>query len=177
MAEVHANPLGAEPLGFTVLRVPFFLEPDYPEGEAFEETNRSWVTKHYGVNAAEKMYADLNHRHFELGKKLNDRAMLLEVAVAAGAELSKAMDFLDDPDAGREEITAAQAKLRELGVSGIPTLLLGGEWQLPSGALHADDIVPALRMVEKRGGATGSFFAETLGISDAVMEETLHFAP
>jgi predicted DsbA family dithiol-disulfide isomerase len=227
MAEVHANPLGAEPLGFTVLRVPFFLEPDYPEGEAFEETNRvrlvrkwggqagwdaqkkrhdlkgrgravgiekfnldrvasntltshrlvQWVTKHYGVNAAEKMYADLNHRHFELGKKLNDRAMLLEVAVAAGAELSRAMDFLDDPDAGREEITAAQAKLRELGVSGIPTLLLGGEWQLPSGALHADDIVPALRMVEERGGATGSFFAETLGISDAVMEETLHFAP
>ena len=82
-----------------------------------------------------------------------------------------------DRKVGTAAQRAAQAKLRELGVSGIPTLLLGGEWQLPSGALHADDIVPALRMVEERGGATGSFFAETLGISDAVMEETLQFAP
>ena len=226
MAEVRAQPLGPEPMGFTVVRVPFFLEPDYPTSEEFEETNRvrlvrkwggqagweaqkrrhdlkgrgrevgiehfnldrvasntlashrliQWVTKKYGVNASEKMYADLNHRHFELGKKLNDKTMLLEVAVAAGAELQATADFLEDDAAGVDEIRAAQAKLRDLGVSGIPTLLLGGEWQLPSGAIHSDDIVGAFRMIEERGGATGSFFQDILKLPDAVMEETLDFA-
>ena len=28
------------PVHFTVLRVPFFLEPDYDTSESFEETNR-----------------------------------------------------------------------------------------------------------------------------------------
>ena len=123
-------------MGFTVLRVPFFLEPDYPEGAEFEETNRvrllrkwggkagweaqkerhnlkgrgrevgiehfnldrvasntmashrlvQWVTKTLGVNAAENMYNDLNQKHFEGGVKLNDREMLLEAAVAVGAD-------------------------------------------------------------------------------------------
>ena len=135
MAEVQREPLvpGA-PMGFTVLRVPFFLEPDYSTGEEFEETNRvrlirkwggkagweeqkrrhglkergrevgiqhfnldriasstvashrlvQWVTKTLGVNKAEQMYADLNSRHFEDGQKLNDKAMLTEVAANVG---------------------------------------------------------------------------------------------
>ena len=33
---------------FTVLRVPFFLEPDYPEGPEFEETNRVRLVRKWG---------------------------------------------------------------------------------------------------------------------------------
>ena len=39
-----------------------------------------WVTKRVGVTVAEQLYNDLNYRHFEMGQKLNDRAMLAEAA-------------------------------------------------------------------------------------------------
>ena len=67
----------------------------------------------------------------------------------------------------------AQAKLRELGVSGIPTLILAGKWQMPSGAMGASSLVDAFRQLEEMGGGTGSMFAEALAIPDTVMEETL----
>ena len=116
MAEVAASPLVTDrPLSFTLIRVPFFLEPDYPLDEQFEETNRErphrkwggkeafmrqkerhalkergldvgiqhfdldrtasstmashrlvqWVTQTLGINSAERLYMDLNKRHFE----------------------------------------------------------------------------------------------------------------
>mmetsp|Transcript_450 Transcript_450/g.1295 ORF Transcript_450/g.1295 Transcript_450/m.1295 type:complete len:227 (+) Transcript_450:454-1134(+) len=223
MTEVAADPAGDAPMEFTVLRVPFFLEPDYPEGPEFEETNRvrlvrkwggqegwdaqkarhdlkgrgravgiehfnldrvasntvashrlvQWVTKTLGINAAETMYANLNKKHFEDGCKLNDRETLLEAAVGVGADREAAAAFIDDKDAGRPEIEAAQRMLRKIGVSGIPTLLLGGKYQLPSGALHSDDLVRAFRTVEAEGGATDSFFADALGISRETMAETI----
>jgi predicted DsbA family dithiol-disulfide isomerase len=191
MAAVQHEPLVAgAPMAFTVLRVPFFLEPDYSTGEEFEETNRvrlirkwggqagweeqkrrhglkergrevgiqhfnldriasstvashrlvQWVTKTLGVNKAEEMYAELNSRHFEDGQKLNDKGMLTSVAANVGADPDEARRFLDS-DQGLSEIRAAQRQLRDLGVSGIPTLILGGKWQLPSGAIGSEMLV------------------------------------
>lgn len=209
-------------MGFTVVRVPFFLEPDYPTDPSFEETNRvrlirkwggkagweaqkrrhglkerglevgipkfnldriasntlashrlvQWVTKTLGINAAETMYNSLNKLHFEEGQKLNNQKMLVEEAVGVGADAEEARQFLES-EAGKPEIQAAQAKLRQMGVSGIPTLVLGGKWQMPSGALGASSIVDAFRQMEEMGGATDSMFAEALAIPDQVMEETL----
>jgi predicted DsbA family dithiol-disulfide isomerase len=223
MREVAAKPMvPEEPMGFTVVRVPFFLEPDYPTDEAFEETNRvrlvrkwggqagwdaqkrrhglkerglavgipkfnldrvasntlashrliQWVTKTLGINAAETMYNSLNKLHFEDGRKLNDFNMLLEQAILVGADEEEARTFLDS-DAGKPEIAAAQDKLRWLGVSGIPTLILGGKWQLPSGAVSSSTIVEAFREIEEMGGATDSVFAEALQLPEKVMQETL----
>jgi predicted DsbA family dithiol-disulfide isomerase len=223
MREVAAKPMvPEEPMGFTVVRVPFFLEPDYPTDEAFEETNRvrlvrkwggqagwdaqkrrhglkerglavgipkfnldrvasntlashrliQWVTKTLGINAAETMYNSLNKLHFEDGRKLNDFNMLLEQAILVGADEEEARTFLDS-DAGTPEIAAAQDKLRWLGVSGIPTLILGGKWQLPSGAVSSSTIVEAFREIEEMGGATDSVFAEALQLPEKVMQETL----
>ena len=117
-------------MGFTVVRVPFFLEPDYPTDPSFEETNRArlirkwggsagwesqkarhrlkergqevgiehfnldriasntfashrvvqWVTRTLGTNSAERLYAELNRRHFVEGQKLNSREMLVAVS-------------------------------------------------------------------------------------------------
>mmetsp|Transcript_22780 Transcript_22780/g.68381 ORF Transcript_22780/g.68381 Transcript_22780/m.68381 type:complete len:226 (+) Transcript_22780:371-1048(+) len=223
MREVAESPRGDAPMGFTVVRVPFFLEPDYPEGPEFEETNRvrlirkwggqagweaqkarhdlkgrgravgiehfnldrvasntvashrlvQWVTKTLGVNAAESLYAELNEKHFEGGIKLNDKEMLAAAAERAGADLEEAKAFLADDSAGRPEIEAAQDMLRRMGVSGIPTLVLGGKYRLPSGALHSDDLVHAFRTIEAEGGATGSAFADALNIPDEVMQETI----
>jgi predicted DsbA family dithiol-disulfide isomerase len=223
MREVSSRPIDPErPLHFNILRVPFFLEPDYPTSPEFEETNRvrlirkwggkagwdaqkrrhglkerglevgipkfnldriasntlashrlvQWVTRTLGINAAETMYNSLNKLHFEDGQKLNNTAMLVEEAVAVGADAEEAREFLES-EAGKPEIQAAQAKLRELGVSGIPTLILAGKWQMPSGAIGASSLVDAFRQLEEMGGGTGSMFAEALAIPDTVMEETL----
>jgi len=210
------------PMGFTVLRVPFFLEPGYSNDPSFEETNRvrlvrkwggkegwneqkrrhtlkergqavgikhfnldrvasntlashqlvQWVTRTIGINEAEALYNDLNFKHFEEGRKLNDEDMLIKAAIAVGADESAARKAVRTGD-GRKQIQAAQGVLRDLGVSGIPTLILGGKMQLPSGALHAEHIVKAFREFESQGGATGSIFAECLEIPDGIMEQTL----
>ena len=49
MKEVASQPLfPGKPLGFTVIRVPFFLEPEYPEDENFGETNRERLIRKWG---------------------------------------------------------------------------------------------------------------------------------
>jgi len=209
-------------MGFTLLRVPFFLEPNYPTDTSFEETNRvrlirkwggragwnaqkrrhglkergravgiehfnldrvasntlashqlvQWVTRTIGINEAEALYNDLNFRHFEEGRKLNDEEMLVDAAVAAGADEAAAREAIRSGD-GRKQIHAAQAVLQKLDVGGIPTLILGGREWLPSGAVGARHIVEALREIESQGGGTGSLFAKCLEIPDAVMEQTL----
>lgn len=224
---VSASPrLPGQPMGFTLLRVPFFLEPEYPNDPSFEETNRKrlirkwggeagwqeqksrhrlkergqevgiekfnldriasntlashrivqWVTRTLGINAAEALYNRLNKLHFEEGEKLNNQRMLIEQAVAVGADAHAARVCLES-GAGGAEISAAQERLRELGVNGIPTLILGGRWQLPSGAIGAGQLVEAFRSIEEMGGATGALFAEALAIPSAVLEETLTVEP
>ena len=52
MREVASNPrTPGRPMGFNVVRVPFFLEPDYPTGEEFEETNRVRLLRKWGGQA------------------------------------------------------------------------------------------------------------------------------
>mmetsp|Transcript_16483 Transcript_16483/g.36910 ORF Transcript_16483/g.36910 Transcript_16483/m.36910 type:complete len:231 (-) Transcript_16483:261-953(-) len=223
MREVAQQPMdNASPLSFNLLRVPFFLEPDYPTTPEFEETNRvrlvrkwggqagwasqkarhrlkergqevgierfnldrvasntlashrlvQWVTRTLGVNAAETLYADLNRRHFVEGCKLNSREMLVEAAEKVGCDPATTRDFIDSNE-GKEEIQRAQERLRTLGVSGIPTVILGGKYMLPSGAVGAGTLVEAFRQVEAEGGAPASLFAEDLSIPAHVLEEDL----
>lgn len=223
MREVASNPTDKErPMAFNILRVPFFLEPDYPTTPEFEETNRvrlirkwggeagwraqksrhrlkergqevgiehfnldrvasntlashrvvQWVTRTSGTNKAEQLYADLNRRHFVDGQKLNDTEMLVEAAAAVGADPHAVREVVES-GTGMAEIQAAQHKLSQLGVSGIPTLILGGQRMLPSGALGADQLVDAFRTIEREGGAPGSLFAEELAIPPEVVDESL----
>ena len=52
MAAVQREPLvPGRPMGFTVLRVPFFLEPEYSESEEFEKTNRVRLVRNWGGRA------------------------------------------------------------------------------------------------------------------------------
>jgi predicted DsbA family dithiol-disulfide isomerase len=225
MKEVATNPKAPQPLGFTVLRVPFFLEPGYPKSEDFEESNYDrlvrkwggraefeaqkqrhalkergqevgithfkldriasntfashrlvqWVTKTHGINMAEKLYNELNFCHFEEGKKLNNRALLIDAAQKVGVDPQAAADFLDST-AGTEEIVAAQHMLQAMQIHSIPTFLIGGRL-LTSGAVHSKDLTRVFRQIESAGtGAPESAFAEALGIPEDVMEETMVFA-
>lgn len=229
MHEVQQAPLReGRPVQFTLLRVPFFLEPGYNTSEEFEETNRErlirkwggkagfeaqkrrhtlkergqevgiehfnldriasstlashrlvqWVTKRRGVTAAERLYNNLNYRHFELGQKLNDRQMLAEAAEEhAGVPREDSLSFLAT-DEGTAEIRKAQELLSRLGVNGIPTFVLGATTVLPSGALRSQYIVQAFRELEAASeeGAPGSVFAEALGVPLEVLAEPLEIA-
>lgn len=229
MHEVQQAPLREDrPVQFSVLRVPFFLEPEYDTSEEFEETNRErlirkwggkagfeaqkhrhtlkqrgeevgiehfnldriasstlashqlvqWVTKSRGVTAAERLYNNLNYRHFELGQKLNDRKMLAEAAEEhAGVPREESRSFLATDD-GTAEIWEAQKLLRHLGVNGIPTFVLGATTVLPSGALRSQQLVQAFRELEAASeeGAPGSVFAKVLGVPLEVLAEPLEIA-
>mmetsp|Transcript_19133 Transcript_19133/g.49010 ORF Transcript_19133/g.49010 Transcript_19133/m.49010 type:complete len:231 (-) Transcript_19133:568-1260(-) len=223
MKEVASNPMvESQPMSFNLIRVPYFLEPDYPTGPEFEETNRvrlirkwggeggwnaqkarhrlkergqevgiehfnldriasntfashrlvQWVTRTLGTNAAERLYASLNRLHFVEGEKLNNRQMLVDAAAGIGVDPADAHNFLDS-GAGTAEIQAAQKTLAQLGVSGIPTVILGGIFRLPSGAVSAQTLVEVFREVESQGGAPGSLFAEDLAIPAEVLGESL----
>ena len=223
MKEVASKPTDeTRPMAFNLLRVPFFLEPDYPTTPEFEETNRvrlvrkwggeagwkaqknrhglkergqevgiehfnldriasntfashrvvQWVTRTLGTNSAERLYAELNRRHFVEGQKLNSREMLVEAAATVGADPEATRAFLDSEE-GTKEIRAAQGRLARLGVSGIPTLILGGEYMMPSGAVGASTLVEFFRKVEAQGGAPGCLFAEDLAIPSQVVDETI----
>mmetsp|Transcript_6607 Transcript_6607/g.13308 ORF Transcript_6607/g.13308 Transcript_6607/m.13308 type:complete len:230 (+) Transcript_6607:104-793(+) len=224
MRTVATKPATAKPLGFTVVRVPFFLEPDYPRSESFEESNYDrlvrkwggaaqfeaqkrrhrlkergqevgimhfkldriasstfashrlvqWVTKTRGINQAEALYNEINHRHFEKGQKLNDFAMLCEAANNVGLNASEVAAFLGT-DEGTSNIIAAQKILSDLQIHSIPTFIIGGN-MVASGALHADELERIFRQIESTGeGAPGSVFQEALGIPDHVLQERLRF--
>lgn len=59
-----------QPMGFTLLRVPFFLEPDYPTDPSFEETNRVRLIRKWGGKAGwerQKARHGLKERGQEVG--------------------------------------------------------------------------------------------------------------
>lgn len=92
---------------------------------------------------------------------------------ASGADPESARSFLLS-DEGKLEIEAAQRRLSDLGIHGIPTLIVGGKWQLPSGAIGATTLVGMFRELEAQGGAPGPpMFSRDLNLPRSVTEEVL----
>ena len=70
MKEVASTPVdAARPLGFNLLRVPFFLEPDYPTSPEFEETNRVRLIRKWGGEAGWQRQK-ARHRMKERGQEV-----------------------------------------------------------------------------------------------------------
>jgi len=64
------NPNAPKPLAFSVLRVPFFLEPHYDEDKPFIESNRERLVKKWGGNAGwnrQKQHHNLKGRGQDAG--------------------------------------------------------------------------------------------------------------
>lgn len=247
MNTVQRSPLQPDrPLAFSVTRVPFFLEPDYDESEAFTETNRTrlvrkwggqagwmaqkarhdlkgraaragitdrinldrlasstkqshrvvqYVTKKYGLAAAEALYDALNWTHFVDGNALNNAEMLVsrappppllppqqqltfpspKAALAAqhsGADEVEVLAFLAG-DEGRAEIDAAQKLLRTYGIHSIPKFVVNGQHVI-DGAAVAEDHVDLFRRIEADGEVGEPIFAHALGIPDEVFDTPSH---
>ena len=249
MKEVHCRPLRKKyPFNFTLLRIPFYLEPNYSEDAQFHESNhvrlkRKWgghdafetqkarhglkergeevgisyfnlqrlasstrlshrlvqyMTNKYGITVSEALYAELNYNHFVLGQKLNDIEMLLDAADIAveramamehtitcnvqvngnGFDRTKAYIYLKDQKAGTNVLEKIQKQLDQLGISSIPTFIIGGQYMI-GGAARSDEFIDIFRQIEKehpKRGLTKSVFGSTLNFSNAVLDDTLKLA-
>ncbi len=71
MEEVTQNPMDeANPVSFAVLRIPFFLEPEYSRDETWSETNRKRLERKWGGKEAfdaQKKRHQLKERGREVG--------------------------------------------------------------------------------------------------------------
>ncbi len=63
-------------------------------------------------------------RYFEQGEDIGDRALLLEVAEGVGLD-QELLVRLYDEDADRDLLSNEEALARQMGVSGVPTFILG----------------------------------------------------
>jgi len=68
-------------------------------------------------------------RYFERGEDIGDRAVLMEVAAEVGMEADLLTRLYED-DADREMLTNEEALARQMGVTGVPTFILGEKFAL-----------------------------------------------
>jgi len=84
----------------------------------------------------------LFHRYFENGEDISDHEVLLEVAESAGMERDVVQKLLDS-DADREMLAEEDATARQMGVTGVPTFIVGGRYVL-QGAQPAETWVKVI---------------------------------
>ena len=72
----------------------------------------------------------LFHRYFVKGQDISDREVLVECARTAGIDADVTARLLDG-DADLEEVRAEDARARQMGVTGVPTFLVAGQYALP----------------------------------------------
>lgn len=95
------------------------------------------------------MYDELNRRHFTEAGILNDRSLLLDTAekVLGGVrDREKCGDFLAS-SRGVDAVLRTVDMVHELGIHGIPTLVVDGGRTVLGGAERANSVANALRQV------------------------------
>jgi len=91
-------------------------------------------------------------RYFERGEDIGDRKVLLDVGTEAGLD-TKWLTRLYDEDADRDVVTKEEASARQMGISGVPTFILGEKYAL-SGAQEAETWLDALDRLSQNAGET-----------------------
>jgi predicted DsbA family dithiol-disulfide isomerase len=86
---------------------------------------------------------------FVEGRPIGERAVLAELAAAAGHDLAAARAFLDG-DEGAAEVVQADQRMRELGITGVPFFVFGGRVAVP-GAGGADALRSAWDQTRRDG--------------------------
>ena len=95
-----------------------------------------------GQGHGDAVVARLFQDYFVDGRDIGSPAVLADAAAAAGMDRAEVAAFLAG-DAGRAEVLAEDAALRQAGVRGVPTFVLGNR-VLFSGAVPADTFAEAL---------------------------------
>jgi predicted DsbA family dithiol-disulfide isomerase len=94
----------------------------------------------------------LSRGYFEEEMDLNDRAVLVRLAVEGGIP-NPDVERLLASDVGQAEVLREEAQYRSLGVNGVPTFFLNGE-PVFSGAVAPPMLADAIRLVLPLPGAT-----------------------
>jgi len=112
-----------------------------------------FVEQEHGVAASERLYDQLNQRHFLQAGALNDRALLSACVSSIGlsvAQVQALERFLDDPQRGRDVTLQLYGRAQSLGIDSIPTLFVDGQFMV-SGAAHSSQVEEGLRRAIARG--------------------------
>ncbi|MEO1551365.1 MAG: DsbA family oxidoreductase [Pseudomonadota bacterium] len=89
------------------------------------------VIRWAGVEGRQGPVVDqLFHRYFVAGQDISDREVLVEIAHSAGLDGDVTRRLLDG-DADIADVRAEDARAREMGVTGVPTFLVAGQYALP----------------------------------------------
>jgi predicted DsbA family dithiol-disulfide isomerase len=125
-----------------------------------------WLAGERGMQDA--VVEALFKAYFTEGRDLSDRATLAAVAVEAGLD-AKEVDDLLSGDAGRDAVLDGERKARELGVSGVPFVVMNDTVTL-SGAQPPETFRMALE--EAVVAATGDVTADVCGLDPATAKRT-----
>lgn len=104
-----------------------------------------------GVQTALKLA--LFRAHFNERRPLGDRAVLLDIAAAAGLHREAAKAALDDP-ALEARVIAEEQQAWDMNISGVPAMVVEGKFLIP-GAQGREVYVTALRRVAEKARAAG----------------------
>jgi len=107
----------------------------------FDAHRLVWLAGHEGFQT--QLVEDLFKAYFVEGQDVGDRAVLADLAVAAGASRAPIETFLGG-DGGTAEIRQDEEALHRLGINGVPTVLANGR-PLFSGAQRAELMASAIR--------------------------------
>lgn len=86
--------------------------------------------------------------HFNERRNLGDRAVLLDIAAAAGLHRAAAKAALDDPDL-EARVVAEEQQAWDMNISGVPAMIVEGKFLIP-GAQGPEVYVNALRRVAEK---------------------------
>ena len=111
-----------------------------------------YITENHDTVYAEKLYDELNRRHFLEAGVLNDITLLKEAVASIGlraADQKLTFDYIDS-DRGVEETLYLYEQTQRLGINSIPTLVIDGQY-LVSGAAQSDEIQRVLESALSQG--------------------------
>lgn len=93
--------------------------------------------------------------YFTEGRDVGDRAVLVDIAAAAGLDREEVAAFLDGTG-GVAEVEALLAQAHEQGITAVPTYVIDDAWAVP-GAQEPETFVQVIRrMVERRAAESDS---------------------
>ena len=107
----------------------------------FDAHRLVWLAGREGFQT--QLVEDLFRAYFVEGRDVGDRAVLADIAVAAGASRAPIETFLGG-DGGATEVRQEEEALHRLGINGVPTVLAHGRL-LFSGAQRAQLMASAIR--------------------------------
>jgi predicted DsbA family dithiol-disulfide isomerase len=107
-----------------------------------------WALAQAGPEAQTRLKLALFTAHFQLRRRIGERAVLLDVAEEAGFDRMAAETALDDPALG-EAIRAEEREAWEHNISGVPAMVFDGKFLVP-GAQEPETYANVIRKVVAR---------------------------